>query len=177
MEQKMDKAINALVEEFGTIRAGRANPTVLSKVMVDYYGTATPVAQLANVNVPEPRMLVVQPYDKSILKEIEKAINIADIGLTPNNDGQVIRISFPPLTEDRRKELVKTVRARSEEAKVAIRNIRRDGMDDIKKKLKDKEITEDDVKQQENDLQKLTDKKIKEVDEILEKKEKELLEV
>jgi len=177
MEQKMDKAINALVEEFATIRAGRANPTVLGKVMVDYYGTSTPVAQLANVSVPEPRTLVIQPYDGSILKEIEKAINIADIGLTPNNDGKVIRISFPPLTEDRRKELVKTVRARSEEAKVATRNIRRDGMDDIKKKLKDKEITEDDARGQEDDLQKLTDKKIKEIDEILEKKEKELLEV
>ena len=177
MEQKMDKAISALIEDFGAIRAGRANPGVLSKVMVDYYGTATPIVSLANVNVPEPRMLVVQPYDGGILKEVEKAILAADLGLTPNNDGKVIRISFPALTEDRRKELVKAIAKRTEEAKVTIRNIRRDGMDEIKKQLKEKQITEDDAKGQENDLQKLTDKKIKEIEEIQGKKEKELLEV
>jgi len=173
MEQKMDKAINALIEEFATIRAGRANPTVLSKVMVDYYGTATPITQVSNVSVPEPRLLLIQPYDQSIVKEIEKAILAADIGLTPNNDGKVIRLNFPPLTEDRRKELAKTVKARAEEAKITIRNNRREGMDDIKKQG----LPEDEARGKEDELQKLTDKKIKEIDDILEKKEKELLEV
>ncbi|MCL2740462.1 MAG: ribosome recycling factor [Oscillospiraceae bacterium] len=173
MEQKMDKAINALIEEFAGVRAGRATPTVLAKVMVDYYGTATPVAQLANVSVPDPRTLMIQPYDASITKEVERAIIAADLGLTPNNDGKIIRIAFPPLTEDRRKELAKTVKARAEEAKVSVRNSRRDGMDDIKKQA----LPEDEARDQENELQKLTDKKIKEIDEILAKKEKELLEV
>jgi len=176
-ESKMDKAINALIEDFAAYRAGRANPTALAKVMVDYYGTATPIPQLANVNVPEPRMLVVQPYDVSIIKEMEKAILAADLGLTPNNDGKVLRIGFPALTEDRRKELVKAVSKRAEEAKITIRNIRRDGMDEIKKQLKDKEINEDDARDKEDDLQKLTDRKIKEVEDIASKKEKELLEV
>jgi ribosome recycling factor len=177
MEAKMNKAINALIEDFAVIRAGRANPAVLTKVTVDYYGTATPISQLANISVPEPRMLVIQPYDVSAIKEIEKAIIAADIGLTPNNDSKVIRLNFPPLTEDRRKELVKQVSKRAEDAKISVRNVRRDGNDEYKKKLKEKEITEDEQKTLEDKLQKLTDRKIKEIDEIVEKKEKELLEV
>jgi ribosome recycling factor len=177
MESKMNKIIDAMANDFASMRAGRANPSVLDKIVVDYYGTPTPLTQLANVSAPEPRMLVVQPYDAGVLKEMEKAIIAADIGLAPNNDGKVLRLNFPPLTEDRRKELVKSLKARAEEAKVSIRNVRRDGMDGFKAELKNKEITEDDLKVMEKDLQNLTDKMIKEVDDLSAKKEKEIMEV
>lgn len=177
METRMNKTIDAFVADLATIRAGRANPSVLDRVMVDYYGVKTPVTQLANVSVPEPRMLTISPYDAGALRNIEKAIIDAEIGLNPTNDGKLIRIAFPPLTEERRKEIVKALHKREEEAKVVVRNIRRDGMDGYKKQLKDKEITEDDLKGLEKDLQMLTDKKIEEVEKLTEKKEKEILEV
>ena len=177
MEEKMNKIIDALAGDLATLRAGRANPSILDKVSVDYYGTATPLAQLANVSAPEPRTLIVQPYDAGVLKEMEKAIIAADIGLSPNNDGKVLRLNFPPLTEDRRKDLVKDVKTRAEQAKVSIRNVRRDGMDSYKKQLKNKEITEDDLKSMEKDLQNLTDKMTKEIDDLAAKKEKEIMEV
>lgn len=177
MESKMNKIIDALASDYASLRAGRANPSILDKVSVDYYGTPTPLTQLANVSAPEPRTLTVQPYDAGILKEMEKAILAADVGIAPNNDGKLLRLNFPPLTEDRRKELVKTVKSRAEEAKVSIRNVRRDGMDSFKKQLKDKEITEDDLKSLEKDLQNLTDKMVKEIDELSSKKEKEIMEV
>ena len=177
IEEKMNKRIEGFAGELKTIRAGRANATVLDKVAIDYYGTMTPVAQVGSISSPEPRMLVIQPWDVSVLKEIEKAILKSDIGISPQNDGKVIRLNFPPLTEERRKELVKTVKKYSEEAKVQIRNARRDAMDDFKDKKKKSEITEDDFKGIEKDIQNLTDKFIKEIDEITEAKEKEILEV
>lgn len=177
IEEKMNKRIEGFAGELKTIRAGRANATVLDKVAIDYYGTMTPVAQVGSISSPEPRMLVIQPWDVSVLKEIEKAILKSDIGIAPQNDGKVIRLNFPPLTEERRKELVKTVKKYSEEAKVQIRNARRDAMDDFKDKKKKSEITEDDFKGIEKDIQNLTDKFIKEIDEITEAKEKEILEV
>ncbi len=143
-KEKMEKCLDALDRDYKAIRAGRANPAILDKLMVDYYGCATPINQMAAISVPEPRMLMIQPWDASTLKEIEKAINTSDIGINPSNDGKVIRLSFPPLTEERRKELVKDISKRGEEAKVAIRNVRRDAMDDIKKLKKDNAITEDD---------------------------------
>lgn len=177
IEAKMEKRINGYAGELKTIRAGRANASILDKVAIDYYGTMTPVAQVGSISVPEARTLIVQPWDASVLKEIEKAINASDIGITPQNDGKVIRLNFPPLTEERRKELVKQVKKYTEEAKVSVRNVRRDAMDDFKKQKKDGEITEDDLKGIEKDIQNLTDKFVKEIEDISAAKEKEILEV
>lgn len=177
IEERMNKRVSGFHSELKTIRAGRANAAVLDKVAVEYYGTMTPIAQIGSISTPEPRMLVIQPWDASILSEIEKAINKSEIGIAPQNDGKVIRLNFPPLTEERRKELVKTVKKYAEEAKVQIRNARRDAMDDYKKKQKASEITEDDLKGIEKDIQNLTDKFIKEIDDITQDKEKEILEV
>ena len=177
IEAKMEKRIDAYASELKTIRAGRANAQVLDKVAIDYYGTMTPIQQVGSISSPEPRMLVIQPWDASVLKEIEKAINASDLGISPQNDGKVIRLNFPPLTEERRKELVKTVKKYTEEAKVQIRNIRRDFLDDAKKQKKNGEITEDDVKGMEKDIQGLTDKYVKEIDEISAAMEKEITEV
>lgn len=177
VEEKMNKRVEGFNSELKTIRAGRANAQVLDKVSIDYYGTMTPVAQVGSISSPEPRMLVIQPWDVSVLKEIEKAILKSEIGVTPQNDGKVIRLAFPPLTEERRKELVKTVKKYSEEAKVQVRNARRDAMDDYKAQKKNGEVTEDELKVIEKDIQALTDKYIKEVDEITAAKEKEILEV
>lgn len=177
IEAKMEKRVDGYAEELKTVRAGRANASVLDKVAIDYYGTMTPVNQVGSISVPEPRMLVIQPWDASVLKEIEKAINKSDIGITPQNDGKVIRLNFPPLTEERRKELVKTVKKYSEEAKVQIRNIRRDAMEGFKAQKKNGEVTEDDLKGIEKDIQALTDKYIKEIEGIDAAKEKEIIEV
>ena len=174
---KMEKSINVMLSDFAGIRAGRANPSVLNKVQVEYYGAMTPVTQMAAVSVAEARVLVIQPWDKSTLKPIEKAIQASDIGINPQNDGKVIRLAFPQLTEERRKELTKQVKKYGENGKVAIRNIRRDAMEAFKKKEKASEITEDDLKQAEKDLQKLTDDSCKELDALLAKKEKELMAV
>ncbi len=170
----MKKTISVFEENLSEVRAGRANPAILNKIKVDYYGTATPINQVAGISVPEARMIVIQPWDISMLKEIEKAIFIADIGINPNNDGKVIRLAFPELTEERRKELVKDIRKIAEESKVAIRAIRRDGMDMAKTAQKNNEMTEDDLTAAETKIQKLTDNKIAEIDEILAKKEKEI---
>ena len=176
-EDKMQKSLDSMTNDFMTIRAGRANPHVLDKVKVDYYGVATPVAQVGNVSVPEARTIMIQPWEPNLLKEIEKAIMMSDLGINPQNDGKSIRLNFPQLTEERRKELVKQIHKYSETGKVAIRNIRRDAMEAFKKKQKASEITEDDLKVAEKDLQKLTDDMCKEVDALLEKKEKELMAV
>lgn len=173
--EKMEKCLTALERDFSAVRAGRANPAILDKVMVDYYGVPTPIIQMAAVSSPEPRMLVVQPWDASTLKEIEKAINTADIGINPQNDGKVIRLNFPQLTEEHRKTLQKDISKRGEEAKVAIRNVRRDAMDDIKKLKKDNEITEDDQKNGEKKLQDITDDFIKQAEAITKKKEEEVI--
>jgi ribosome recycling factor len=177
IEEKMEKRVDAYHSELKTIRAGRASASVLEKVSVEYYGTMTPVSQVGSVSSPEPRLLVIQPWDMSILNEIEKAIAKSDIGISPQNDGKVIRLNFPPLTEERRKELVKVVKKYSEEAKVQIRSIRRDALEKFKAQKKDGEVTEDDLKGIEKDIQALTDKYIKEIDKIGEEKEKEILEV
>ena len=177
IESKMEKRIDGLVGEFKTIRAGRANASVLDKVAIDYYGAMTPVAQVGSISSPEPRLLVIQPWDASVLSEIEKAINKSDLGLSPQNDGKVIRLNFPPLTEERRKELVKTVKKYAEEAKVQIRNARRDGIEMYKKQKKDGEITEDDLKTIEKDIQDMTDKYVKEIDNITADKVKEITEL
>ncbi len=174
---KMDKAIQALENDYAAIRAGRANPALLDKVTVDYYGSPTPIPQIGTVSVPEARMLVIQPWDGSILGDIEKAILKSDLGLTPNNDGKSIRINFPALTEERRKELVKSISKRAEEGKVVIRGIRRDALEGFKAQKKKGEITEDDLKGAETDIQKLTDKYIKDIDTIAAKKEKEIMEI
>ena len=174
---KMEKCLDSLERDFSTVRAVRANPNVLNNVLVDYYGTPTPLNQMAAVSVPEPRMLVVQPWDASALGDIEKAINVADIGINPQNDGKVIRLTFPQLTEEHRKTLVKDISKRGEEAKVAVRNVRRDVMDDIKKLKKDNEITEDEQKDGEKKLQDITDKYVKQVDEMTKKKETEILSI
>ena len=176
-EERMNKRVDNFNSELKTIRAGRANASVLDKVAVEYYGTMTPIAQIGSISAPEPRMLVIQPWDQSVLGEIERAINKSEIGIAPQNDGKVIRLNFPPLTEERRKELVKTVKKYSEEAKVQIRNIRRDALEDFKKKQKASEITEDDFKGIEKDIQNLTDKYIKEIEDITASKEKEILDV
>ena len=176
-EAKMEKAITALGNDFAAIRAGRANPAILDKVTVEYYGAPTPLAQVGTVSVPEARMIVIQPWDASILSDIEKAILKSDIGITPNNDGKCIRLNFPPLTEERRRDLAKSVSKRGEEAKVTIRSIRRDSIDGFKKQKKEGEITEDDLKDLENQIQKLTDKFVKEIDAIVSDKEKEIMEV
>ncbi|MBQ2968034.1 MAG: ribosome recycling factor [Clostridia bacterium] len=177
IQTKMDKSINVLKNEFAAIRAGRANPAVLNKITVDYYGAATPVPQIGTVSVPEPRTLMIQPWDVSILKDLEKAILASDIGITPTNDGKVIRLSFPPLTEERRKEIVKGLSKTGEETKVAIRSIRRDALEGFKKQQKNSEITEDDLKNIEKDVQELTDNAIKEIDKIVKAKEAEILEI
>ena len=175
-EEKMTKTMGNLDGELGAIRAGRANPNVLNKIMVDYYGTPTPIQQVANVSVPEPRMIQIQPWEKSMVKVIEKAIMTSDLGINPTNDGTCIRLVFPELTEERRKELVKDVKKKGEAAKVAIRNIRRDGNDALKK-LKGSDVSEDEIKDMEDDLQKLTDKYVKEVDKAVEAKSKEVMTV
>lgn len=174
---RMSKAVNQLKGELATLRAGRATPSLLDKVMVDYYGTPTPVNQLANITAPEPRLLVIQPWDKGALEAIEKAILKSELGLTPTNDGQIIRIAVPPLTEERRQELVKMVKKYGEEAKVAIRNVRRDINDAIKKLEKDGEVSKDEARRHQEDVQKTTDQFIKQVDEIIANKEKEIMEV
>ena len=175
-DTKMQKTQGSLEAELATIRAGRANPNVLNKVVVDYYGIPTPIQQVANISVPEARMIQIQPWEKSLIKEIEKAILTSDIGINPSNDGSVIRLVFPELTEDRRKELVKDVKKKGEAAKVAIRNIRRDGNDAFKK-LKGSDVSEDEIKDLENELQKLTDKYVASVDKIVEAKAKDVLTV
>lgn len=175
-DTKMQKTLNSLDAELATIRAGRANPNILNKLTVDYYGVPTPIQQAANISVPEARMIQIQPWDKSLIKEIEKAILTSDIGINPSNDGSVIRLVFPELTEDRRKELVKDVKKKGEAAKVAVRNIRRDGNDAFKK-LKGTEVSEDEIKDLESELQKLTDKYIANVDKAVEAKSKEVLTV
>ncbi len=176
-EEKMKKTVEVLRKDLASVRAGRANPAMLEKVTVDYYGTPTPVNQLANVSVPEPRMLVIQPWDKSSIKDIEKAILKSDLGLTPSNDGVVIRLNIPQLTAERRAEIVKTVKKKAEEARVAVRNVRREAIDDIKQIEKDKIASEDESKKGQEKAQKLTDKHIKDIDDVLEKKEKEVMEV
>ncbi len=177
IEEKMEKTISVFSENLAEVRAGRANPAILNKVKIDYYGTPTPINQVAGISVPEARLIVIQPWDASILKEIERAILTSDIGINPNNDGKVIRLAFPELNEERRKELVKDIRKTAEEAKVAVRSIRRDGIDEFKKKQKDAEITEDDLHTAEEQIQKITDKKVEEIDSILENKEKEIMSI
>ena len=172
----MQKSYDFLMNDLGTIRAGRANPHVLDKIKVDYYGTPTPIQQVGNITVPEARILQIAPWEKSLIKEIEKAIMASDVGITPSNDGSLIRLVFPELTEERRKELVKDIKKRGEENKVAIRNTRRDGNDALKKLAKS-EVSEDEIKELEEKLQKLTDKFIKEVDKLVEEKSKEILTV
>lgn len=176
-EEKMSKTVAALEKEYGAVRAGRANPAILDRVTVDYYGTATPINQMAAVSVPEARMLQIQPWDVSTLKDIEKAILASDIGITPLNDGKVIRINFPPLTEERRKELCKQVEKHGEEAKVNIRNHRRDANDFFKKQLKDKLITEDEQKDIEKDVQKLTDDFVAKIGKMVEEKKNEIMDI
>ena len=176
-EDKMEKTIDVLKEDFMQIRAGRANPHVLDKIKVDYYGSPTPLQQVGNISVPEPRMILIQPWEKSLLKEIEKAINMSELGINPTNDGTSIRLIFPELTEDRRKELAKDIKKKGEAAKVAIRNIRRDAIDAVKKLEKAGEITEDDVKTGDTKIQKQTDKAIKNIESTVENKSKEIMTV
>ena len=176
-EDKMEKSLANLGEEYATIRAGRANPHILDKIKIDYYGTPTPLQQVGNVSVPEARMICIQPWDASILKDIEHAINMSDVGINPTNDGKVIRLVFPELTEDRRKELVKDVKKKGENAKVAIRNIRRDANDAIKKENKAGDISDDEAKNSEDEIQKITDKYIAMIDSAIDDKTKEILTV
>ncbi|HBM46489.1 MULTISPECIES: ribosome recycling factor [unclassified Clostridium] len=176
-EDKMEKSLDVLLDEYASIRAGRANPHVLDRIRVDYYGTPTPLQQVGNVSVPEARMIVIQPWEKNLLKEIEKAILVSDLGINPTNDGNVIRLVFPELTEERRKDLAKDVKKKGEGAKVAIRNIRRDAIDSIKKMEKAGDISEDDLKQGEEKIQKITDKMIEKVDKAIETKTKEIMTV
>lgn len=177
IKERMEKSIGAFKEKLSEIRAGRANPAILNKVKIDYYGTPTPINQVAGISVPEARLIVIQPWDGSVLKDIEKAILASDIGLNPNNDGKVIRLAFPELTEERRKELVKEIKKIAEEAKVAVRSIRRDGIDEAKEKEKNSEITEDELNVAETEIQKITDKNIEEIDRILANKETEIMSV
>ena len=177
LKERMEKSIGAYKEKLAEIRAGRANPAILNKVRIDYYGSQTPINQVAGISVPEARLIVIQPWDVSILKEIEKAILASDIGINPNNDGKVIRLAFPELNEERRKELVKDIKKIAEEAKVAVRAIRRDGIDEAKAKQKNNEMTEDELKVAENEIQKITDKNIEEIDKILANKETEIMSV
>lgn len=176
-EEKMNKTVHVLKENLAGIRAGRANPAILDKLTVDYYGAPTPVTQLGNISVPEARVILIQPWDAKMLKEIEKAIQKSDIGINPNNDGKVIRLVFPVLTEERRRDLTKVVKKDGEEAKVAIRSIRRDSIEHFKVQKKNSTITEDDLKDAEKDMQTMTDKFIVEIDRIVEAKDKEILEV
>ncbi len=177
MKDSMNKSVNALSKEYTAIRAGRANPAVLDKVLVDYYGAPTPINQLAAVSVAEARTLVIQPWDMSVLKDIEKAIQTSEIGINPQNDGKMIRLIFPPLTEDRRREIVKDIAKMGEDSKVSIRTIRRDTIDKLKKMKKDAEITEDDLKQGEKQVQDLTDKFCKEIDQMSSDKQKEIMSI
>lgn len=172
---RMEKSIQSLAGEFAAVRAGRANPAVLDGIRVDYYGTPTPIAQIASVSVPEAHSIVIQPWDANALKDVEKAIQASDLGINPNNDGKVIRLSFPPLTEERRKELVKEIHKLAEQGKIAVRNIRRDAVDAAKAMKKKGEITEDDLKDAEKEIQDMTDKYVKNIDKMLADKEKELL--
>ena len=176
-EEKMSKSLDSLKEEFSSIRAGRANPHILDKIKVDYYGAPTSLQQVANISVPEARMIQIQPWESNLIKEIEKAILVSDLGITPNNDGKVIRLVFPELTEDRRKELVKDIKKKGENTKVAIRNIRRDANDAIKKLSKDTDMAEDEVKKNEDSIQKLTDKYVAQVDKMIDEKSKEIMTV
>ena len=176
-EEKMTKSYDSMIRDFTSIRAGRANPHVLDRIKVDYYGTPTPLQQVGNISVPEPRMLMIQPWEKSLLKTIEKAILASDLGITPTNDGSVIRLVFPELTEERRKELVKDIKKKGEAAKVAVRNIRRDANETFKKQNKAHEISEDDQKDLETKVQKMTDKYIADIDKAVEEKSKEILTV
>ncbi|MCH5254872.1 MAG: ribosome recycling factor [Lachnospiraceae bacterium] len=175
-DEKMKKAYDYLETDLGAIRAGRANPHVLDRIKVDYYGTPTPIQQVGNITVPDPRMIQIAPWEKSLIKEIEKAIMMSDVGITPSNDGAVIRLVFPELTEERRKELAKDIKKKGEDGKVAVRNVRRDGMDAFKKLAKT-EISEDEIKELEDQLQKLTDKYVKDVDKLIEEKSKEIMKV
>ncbi len=175
-DNKMSKTIEHLAADFASIRAGRANPHVLDKIKVNYYGTPTPIQQVGNISVPEPRMIQISPWEKSLIKEIEKAIMASDVGITPSNDGSVIRLVFPEVTEERRKALVKDIKKKGEEGKVAVRNIRRDGNDHFKKLAKE-DVSEDEIKELEDGLQKLTDRYVKEVDRLVEEKSKEILTV
>jgi len=176
-EDRMKKSLEALKREYASLRAGRATPALLDKIMIDYYGTPTTLTQVANISVPEPRMILIQPWEKTLLHDIEKSIMKSDLGLNPNSDGTAIRLSIPPLTQDRRAELVKSVNKKAEETKVAMRNIRRDANDAVKKLEKSKEVTEDDAKKAQDDMQKLVDKYVKDIDSIKTVKEKEIMEV
>lgn len=169
VEEKMDKTINILSESFSEIRAGRANPTILNKIKIDYYGIPTPINQVAGISVPEARLIVIQPWDNSLLKEIEKEIIKAEIGINPNNDGKVIRLNFPELNEERRKEIVKDIKKLAEDSKISIRSIRRDAIDEVKAKQKNGEITEDELKSAEDNIQKLTENKTNEIDKLARK--------
>ena len=175
LEERMNKTISVLQENLAEIRAGRANPAILNKIKIDYYGVPTPISQVAGVSVPEARMILIQPWDASVLKEIEKEIQKSDIGINPNNDGKVIRLIFPELNEERRKEIVKDIKKMAEDSKVSIRSIRRDGIDEAKEMQKEGLISEDDERKAEDDIQKLTDKKIAEIDSMVEAKEKEIM--
>ena len=177
IEEKMEKTISVFSEKLSEVRAGRANPAILNKIKIDYYGTPTPINQVAGISVPEARLIVIQPWDASVLKEIEKAILQSDIGINPNNDGKVIRLTFPELNEERRKELVKEIKKMGEEAKVAIRSSRRDGIEMAKNEQKEGNMTEDELKQAEQDIQKITDREIEEIDKILSNKEKEIMSI
>jgi len=176
-EEKMKKTISVLKEELGTIRAGRANPMVLDKIMVDYYGVLTPINQLSNISIPEARVIIIQPWEERILKDIEKAIQKSDLGINPNNDGRVIRLAFPVLTEERRIELIKTLKKIGEESKVAIRSVRREAVEQFKKMKKNADLTEDDLKDAEKEIQTMTEKFIAEIDKTIENKEKEIMEI
>ena len=175
-DEKMQKTIHALDTELASIRAGRANPNILNKLTVEYYGTPTPIQQVANISVPEARMIQIQPWEKKIIKDIEKAILMSDIGINPTNDGTVIRLVFPELTEERRKQLAKDIKKKGEDAKIAVRNIRRDGNDEFKK-LKGSDVSEDEISELEDELQKLTDRYVKEMDAAVEEKSKEIMKV
>jgi len=177
LEEKMKKSVSILKEELNTVRAGRANPALLDKILVDYYGSPTPLRNIANISVPDPRSLLISPFDPKSINNIEKAINMANLGINPSNDGKVIRLVIPAVTEERRKELIKVVKKFGEDAKVAIRNERRDANDELKKQEKAGELTEDDLKKALDDVQKKTDKAIKEIDQIIAEKEKEIMEV
>ena len=174
---KMNKTISVMKQEYNSLRAGRANPQALDRIMVDYYGTPTPINQVGNISVPEPRMLIIALWDSKMIPAVEKAIQKSDLGINPANDGKVIRLIFPELTQERRKELAKVIRRKAEESKVAVRSIRRDAMEDIKKQKKDNLLTEDDQKKLEEKVQKLTDEKVKEIDTIAQAKEKEIMSV
>jgi ribosome recycling factor len=176
-EDKMNKTIAVLKTDMGSIRAGRANPMVLDRILVDYYGSPTPINQLSNISVPEARVIIIQPWEAKMLKDIEKAIQKSDLGINPNNDGRVIRLTFPTLTEERRKELIKTIKKTGEESKVAIRAIRRDAVESFKKMKKNTELTEDDLKDAEKEIQNMTEKFISDIDKVIEEKEKEIMEI